>query len=203
MRKQNAATRVLAIAPASRSNRASGRRSLSPRDFPLLAMALAIHLAPMRTQADIIYRETFGIAPGATVDSLATVFDWQRFDNNGAEITTTGSSSGVNYTVNGRPIDVSNVNAGPNNDGTFGPYANGIPYLGATPSPSLAFTPEFTVNPANYVPGSIVFSWYEGNNTAPHTFPLLVRNFDTSGNLSLTNTISPGVPQQFFRLQSP
>jgi autotransporter-associated beta strand protein len=123
----------------------------------------------------VIYRETFGIAPGATVDQFATVFDWQRFDNFGQPITTTGSSSGVNYTVNGRPVDVANVNAGPNNDGTFGAYTNGILYLGATPSPSLALTTEFAVNPTNYVPGSIVFSWYEGNNTAAHTFRLLVR----------------------------
>jgi hypothetical protein len=70
---------------------------------------------------------------------------------------------------------VANVNAGPNNDGTFGAYTNGILYLGATPSPSLALTTEFPVNPTNYVPGSIVFSWYEGNNTAAHTFRLLVR----------------------------
>jgi hypothetical protein len=142
------------------------------------ALALAIvtsNLLGVATQGAVLYRETFGTAPGATVDSFATVFDWQRFDNNCREITTTGTASGVNYTVDGRPIDVANVNAGPNNDGTLGAYANGILYLAATPSPNLALTTEYTFNPADYVPGSVVFKWYEGNNTAPHTFRLLVR----------------------------
>src|SRR6185369_1438718 len=99
--------------------------------------------------------------PGSTTTDLyATNYDWQRYDNNGIAIATTGSSAGVNYTVNGRPIDVANVNAGPNNDGTFGSYANGILYFGATPSPSLGFTTEYQLNPANYVPGTIIFSWY-------------------------------------------
>jgi hypothetical protein len=143
-----------------------------------LALALTIvigNMACLTAQAAVIYRETFGIAPGATVDSFATVFDWQRFDNNGAEITTAGTSSGVNYTVAGRPVDVANVNAGPNNDGTFDPYVNGILYLAATPSPNIAMTTEYSFNPADYAPGSVVFSWYEGNNTAPHTFRMLVR----------------------------
>src|SRR5436190_10959668 len=139
-----------------------------------LLFATIFPIAICEATGAVIYRETFGIAPGATVDQFATVFDWQRFDANGAPITTTGSSSGVNYSMPGRPTDVSNVNAGPNNDGTFGPYTNGILYFAAT-SPSIGFTTEYTVDPANYTPGSIVFSWYEGNNTAAHTFRLLVR----------------------------
>jgi hypothetical protein len=126
-------------------------------------------------QAAVIYRETFGIPPGATADSFATAFDWQRFDNNGAEITTGGTSAGVNFSAVGRRSDVANVNAGPNADGTFDAYVNGILYFGAGMTPSLGFTPEFSFNPSNFIPGSIVFSWYEGNNTAPHSFRFLLR----------------------------
>src|ERR1051325_6766529 len=119
-------------------------------------------------RAEVIYRETFGVPPTSTADYFATNFDWQRYDNNGAQILTTGSSAGVNYSAQGRLTDVANVNAGPNSDGTFGAYTNGILYLAATPSPNVALTTEFSVNPADYAAGSIVFSWYEGNNTAPH-----------------------------------
>jgi hypothetical protein len=151
--------------------------------------------------AEVIYRETFGIAPGATTDSFATAFDWQRFDANGLEITTTGTSSGVNFTVAGRPVDVANVNAGPNNDGTFGAYTNGILYLGATPSPSVALTTEYSFNPADYAPGSVVFKWYQGDNTAPHTFRLLVR-VGSQWYASETVFTTPAVPLASFGTQS-
>ena len=135
-------------------------------------------LTPVDVQAGVIYRETFGVPPPptSTVDYSPKALDWQRFDNNGAEITTTGTASGVNFSVQGRLNDVSNVNAGPNADGTFDPYTNGLLYFADAVSPSLGFTTEFSFNPANYVPGSIAFSWYEGNNTAPHLFRVLVRN---------------------------
>src|SRR5215471_15598481 len=68
------------------------------------------------TKADVIYRETFGIPPGRSADSLATAFDWQRFDNNGVAI----GGVAVNFSAVGRAADVANVNAGPNDDGTFG-----------------------------------------------------------------------------------
>ena len=133
-------------------------------------------LTPVDVQADVIYRETFGVPPTATADFSPKVFDWQRFDNNGIEITTTGTASGVNFSAQGRLTNVSNVNGGPNADGTFDPYANGLLYFADVVSPSLGFTPEFTFNPANYLPGSIAFSWYEGNNTTPHLFRVVVRN---------------------------
>jgi hypothetical protein len=122
-------------------------------------------------RADTIYCETFGIPPTASADASATNFDWQRFDNNG--IVSNGVA--VNFSAVGRPVNVVNTNAGPNLDGTFVAYTNGIFYMGATPSPSLGLTTEYSFDPANYVAGSIVFSWYEGNNTAPHFFRLLIR----------------------------
>jgi hypothetical protein len=127
-------------------------------------------------QAAIIYRETFGIPPGAGADFFPTTFDWQRFDQNGFEITTGGNTSGVNYSAQGRPVDVANVNAGPNSDGTFDPYANGILYFASALPPSLGFTTEFSFNPADYLAGSISFSWYEGNNSALQSFRLAIRN---------------------------
>ena len=132
--------------------------------------------ASIHVRADIIYRETYGIPPGATADLFATAFDWQRFDQNGVEVTTGGTAAGVNFSAQGRLSDVANVNAGPNSDGTFDAYVNGILYFAAGTTPSIGFTPEFSLNPANYIPGSIIFSWYEGNNTAPHNFRLAIRN---------------------------
>src|SRR3954470_23097511 len=120
-------------------------------------------LSCLAVKADVIYRETFGIPPTATVDTNATIFDWQRFDNNGAII----GGPAVNFSAVGRLADVSNVNAGPNDDGTFAAYTNGIFYMAATPSPSVGLTTEFSFDPTNYAAGSVVFSWYEGNNTAP------------------------------------
>jgi len=181
------------------SNSSSSRRT--PLAWLSTFLLFAVILSPAPAGADVIYRETFGIAPGATADLFATAFDWQRFDNNGQAITTGGSSAGVNFSALGRPVDVANVNAGPNNDGTFVAYTNGILYFGATPSPSLGFTPEFSVNPSNYVAGSIVFSFYEGNNTAPHTFRLLVR----VGGLwyaSTTTFTSPAVALTSFGAQA-
>src|SRR5262245_34672786 len=144
--------------------------------FSSLAAAAALMSALLTpARADVIYRETFGLT-NATVDLFATNFDWQRYDNNGAGVTlSAANNSGVNFSAQGRPVDVANVNAGPNSDGTFGAYATGILYFGATPSPSLGFTTEYSINPSNYAAGSIVFSFYEGNNNAPHTFRLLVR----------------------------
>jgi hypothetical protein len=159
----------------------------------LLLFTAALSAGAFSLEADVIYRETFGIPPGATADSFATVFDWQRFDNNGVEITTGGTSAGVNFSAVGRRSDVANVNAGPNADGTFDAYVNGILYFGAGMTPSLGFTPEFSFNPSNYVPGSIVFSWYEGNNTAPHSFRFLLRIdgqwFASAGNPFTTQAI--------------
>ena len=158
-------------------------------------------LTPVDVQADVIYRETFGVAPGTTADLSPKAFDWQRFDNNGIEITTTGTASGVNYSVQGRLNNVSNVNAGPNADGTFDPYTNGLLYFADAVSPSLGFTPEFSFDPANYLPGSIAFSWYEGNNTAPHLFRVAVRN--PSGWFVSANTFStPAISLANFGTQA-
>src|SRR5262245_53024514 len=141
---------------------------LAGKLFTSLAAAGALMSAfPGSARADVIYRETFGLPTNSLADLFPTNFDWQRYDNNGVAIATGGTSAGVNFSALGRPVDVANVNAGPNSDGTFGAYTNGILYFGATPTPSLGFTTEYSINPSNYAAGSILFSFYEGNNTAP------------------------------------
>src|SRR4051812_14397232 len=99
--------------------------------LPKLAgtVLLATLLSCLAVKADVIYRETFGIPPGAPGDAYATNFDWQRFDSNG----TVSNGVAVNFSAVGRLADVANVNAGPNSDGTFGAYTNGIFYMGSTP----------------------------------------------------------------------
>ena len=143
----------------------------------LIAFAsVAIMLLCSSGRADVLYCETFGIPPtGVSADLYATNFNWQRFDANGAEITTGGSSAGVNFSAVGRLVNVTNVNAGPDSDGTFNAYTNGILYFGATPSPSLGLTTEYSFDPNNYVAGSIVFSWYEGNALTAQSFRVIVR----------------------------
>src|SRR5262249_30050170 len=67
--------------------------------------------------------------------------------------------------------------------------------------PSLGFTTEYSFNPSNYAAGSIVFSFYEGNNTAPQIFRLLVR----VGGLwyaSTTTFLSPAVALTSFGSQA-
>jgi hypothetical protein len=171
------------------------------RVFLAIAFTSLVGFSTARS-ADLLYRETFGIAPGATADLFPRTFDWQRFDNNGAEITTSGTSAGVNFSANGRPVDVANtVTAGPHNDGTYNPYANGILYFGPTPSPSLGFTTEYSLDPNNYAPGSLMFNWYEGNNTAPHSMRLAIR-ISSLWYVSATTFTTPAISLANFGAQA-
>src|SRR5882757_2571159 len=139
-------------------------------------LATVTILLNMTVHADVIYRETFGIPPtGVTADLSATNFNWQRFDNNGAQITTGGTAAGVNFSAVGRLVNVTNVNAGPDSDGKFNAYINGILYFAATPTPSVGLTTEYSFDPNDYVAGSVVFSWYEGNALAAQSFRVIVR----------------------------
>jgi autotransporter-associated beta strand protein len=94
----------------------------------------------------------------------------------------TSLTSGVNGgntggTEVGRPTDVANTNAGPNFDGTFGAYALGWCFLDGTSR--LVYTPEYNINPINYVPGSIVFTWYQGNAATGQGFQVVVQQGGT------------------------
>jgi hypothetical protein len=136
-----------------------------------LALSLFVTCALAQTT---IYRETLG-RPADTGDLPTTSIGWADFISTGTTNPTTGNA-GLNGSTDGRPNDVANVNAGPNADGTFDVYPRGIHfYLTGAGAPILSFTPEFSFDPAAYVAGSIVFSWYEANANALDTMQLAVR----------------------------
>jgi fibronectin-binding autotransporter adhesin len=124
-------------------------------------------------ESQIIYRETFGRppAPAPTGNLNPTNWGWTHFVTAG---TPQNSGNGVNGTDNGNPVNVTNVNAGPNNDGTFVAYTNSYHYHDQNPN-CLSFTPEFQFDPADYAPGSLVISWYMGNASQLHTVQVVVR----------------------------
>ncbi len=135
-------------------------------------------------QAEVIYRETFGRPDSPTTDMSLVFWDWADYSSNGhwvPNVTTNATDPtnivanfGVNGTNSGRPTDVANVNAGPNSDGTFGAYARSVHYfLTAGGQPSLSWTPEYSLNPANYT--GLAFSWYEGNANAADSQRLAVK----------------------------
>lgn len=137
--------------------------------------------------AGTIYRETFGRPTAGSANILGNVFDWPMYrpangSNNGLIQTAsdnagTGGVSG--NAANGKPIDVANINAGTNEDGTTGAYPRGIYFMsntidGSNPgSPKFAWTPEFSFNPADY--NNLTFSWYEGNSGTVSQLQLAVR----------------------------
>lgn len=117
-------------------------------------------------EAALLYRETFGRpGPPAGTGNLAvhTGWDWIRFNVGGG----VNTGNGVNGTDDGVPTNVANtVSAGPNNDATTGAYPRGWVFMdgSATAGQKLAMTTEHSVDPALYVPGSLKFSWWQGNN---------------------------------------
>ena len=134
--------------------------------------------------AATLYRETFG-RPDTPVGDLSTVvYDWADHSSNGhwvpnvttnpTDPTNIVANFGINASNNGRPIDVANVNAGPNSDATTGAYGRGLHFLlAAGLSPTLAWTPEYSVDPANY--SNLTFSWYAANANAGDQMKLAVR----------------------------
>src|SRR5438034_11010557 len=130
-----------------------------------LGVFLAIaSLSSFIVRADLVYEETFG-NPSSTTRASANSVGWQLFNANGVAVANgTGSSYAVD-TVTGRPAgsgDV-NVNAGPNSDGTTGSLDRGEIFWAANQHGRLLYTPEYSFNPFSYLPGSLVFSWYQGN----------------------------------------
>jgi PEP-CTERM motif len=131
-----------------------------------------------QVSAEVVYRETFGRLPGS--DESTNLFDWADFrpvaGASPATFNIATSDSGINGSTDGRPIDVANVNAGTNSDGSTGALPNGIHFfLTGAGAPVLSFTPEYTVDPTLYLPGSIQFSWYQGDANAADTMRLVVR----------------------------
>jgi autotransporter-associated beta strand protein len=131
---------------------------------PLAAVVAAtVALSISSARADIIYRETFGNTLGSR--QHPNVYGWQTFQASGAQYNTIDGNHGVDTsTTLGRPTDVANVNAGPNQDGSFDALSASRYFWNG--NRRLAFTPEYSINPVDYVPGSIVFSFYLGNNNS-------------------------------------
>jgi hypothetical protein len=154
--------------------------------------------APMPQAAVVIYRETFGTA--ATADpGLPTTFDWSvhssatgTFRSVGSGVTNQAnvSVSGAAPTYNSKPTMLLNVNAGEptsfpldtNADTIPDSNARGVAYISGTAwgansadRRALVWTPEYSFNPADYVAGSIKFSWHQGNGNALDALNLAVR----------------------------
>lgn len=145
-----------------------------PRRDLVATFILLISGTCFLAQAETIYRETFGRppAPANTGNTNVVNWGWRQFVSAGTAFTT--ANIGVNGTDAGRPTDAANVNAGPNIDGTTGAYPLGWHYHDQQPQ-CLTFTPEFSFNPADYAPGSVVFSWYQGNASTAHSVRLIIR----------------------------
>jgi hypothetical protein len=149
------------------------------------ALTLLACLASSAT-ADVIYRETFGNSDMAN-RKTPNIYGWQAFNSSGALVDTTSGNFGVDsgaVASNGRPMDVANVNAGPNNtSGDFAALAaarlffnnNATGTLTVGNNARLVWTPEYTVNPATNSPGSIVMSMYLGNANATDPVRFVVR----------------------------
>jgi PEP-CTERM motif len=140
-----------------------------------MLLLVACALPATAVHAEVVYRQTFGRPDTPTTDMSPGVWGWADFDSAGAWNTVANvSQSGINGSNSGRPIDVANVNAGTNSDGTSGAYARGIHYfLNGIGTPVLSMTPQFTINPADYQ--SLKFSWYEGNADATATMQLIAK----------------------------
>jgi hypothetical protein len=132
----------------------------------LFAGAVVAALFSPAAEAALLYRETFGRpGPPAATGNLAvhTGWDWIRFNVSGS----VNTGNGVNGTDDGAPTNVANTaSAGPNNDATTGAYARGWVFMdgSTTAGQKLAMTTEHSVDPSLYVPGSLTFSWWQGNN---------------------------------------
>lgn len=142
----------------------------------ILALLLLACCFVTPSSADTIYRETFGRpVPTTNTDESTNAFDWADFRAN-AVFNIVNSDSGINGSTDGRPTDVANVNAGLNLDGTSGAYARGLHFfLTGAGEPVLSYTPEYTLDPSLYLPGSIQFSWYEANANDADTMRLVVQ----------------------------
>ena len=156
----------------------------------LTSIALGVWLLAASTAhaQTVIYRETFGRSSPApdtlpdqevgTGNVLGDQFDWPTFRNDATGFAvrnpppTTPAASAA--TPPWAPIDMANVNAGTNADGTTDAYARGLYFMSQNDgSPKLAWTSEFSFNPANY--SSLSFNWWQGNNDPTAAFQLAIR----------------------------
>jgi hypothetical protein len=138
-----------------------------------LALTITTFVIVPNVHGLVIYRETFGNE--LTTRQNPNVYGWQTFDANGATFDGVSNAHGVDGTAspgNFGSLGGNTVSAGTNRDGTTYDGLNASRYFWAASTRRLAMTPEFLFNPADYDPGSVMFSFYLGNaNTVPNTDP--------------------------------
>lgn len=131
------------------------------------AFALTI-LSSVSVQADTIYRETFGNSVVGTRQD-PNLYGWQGVNQAGTNMNVISGNFGVDTGDSGgrgKPINLANINAGSNGDGTTGAQPSArIFWSGGSPT-CLAYTPEYAVQTSLYQAGSIQFSFYLGNGNA-------------------------------------
>ena len=160
-------------------------KRITPCGMPIAIAIILVALTSSGASADVIYRETFGNT--GTGRQTPNLYGWQAFNSSGAPVDTTSGNFGVDSNAvasNGRPTDLANVNAGPNNtSGDFTALAasrlffnnNATGTLTAGNNARIVWTPEYTVNTSLYTPGSIVLSLYLGDINATDPIRFLVR----------------------------
>jgi hypothetical protein len=143
--------------------------------FIRMLLLVACALPATAAHSAVVYRQTFGRPNDPVTDMTPGIWDWADFNSTGAwNPVANVAQSGINGSTNGRPIDVANVNAGPNSDGTTGAYGRGIHFLlNDFGTPVLSMTPQFAINPADYQ--SLKFSWYAGNADATAAMRLIAQ----------------------------
>jgi hypothetical protein len=200
---------------------------------PLALVVAALAWAPAR--ADVLYRETFGNAAAAdpllsTADWAAHSGDTGTYrpggGNDQANINATSgrmlpSPSGPIIAANSNPYDLLNVNAGEptaflfdtDGDGTNDSNPRGLVYINGTPwgttavaRRALVWTPEYSLVPSDYVNGTLLFRWNQGDGNAADQLSPAVRvgsqwyvaneRFTTSAT-ALVDFWTVSVPKQF------
>ena len=137
-----------------------------------LALALSALAILPSVRGAVIYRETFGNETATR--QHPNVYGWQTFDADGVPFDTVNNLHAVDGTASPGNFGTlgGNINAGTNRDGLTVDGLDASRYFWAASARRLAMTPEFSFNPADYEPGSVVLSFYLGNaNATPNTDP--------------------------------
>jgi hypothetical protein len=166
-------------------------RGLCRTQVALGAVLALASLTQFNSKADVVYREIFGHDTVTAANDNPNIYGWQLFKLDGSADTVAGGSYGVDRANSGRPVDVGNVNAGFNSDGTTTTaVATGLFLWAANQHGRLAYTPEYSFDPSAYQ--NLSFSWYSGNqdlNAQMHV-ALQINNVWYVSTAGLANSVS-------------
>lgn len=124
---------------------------------------------PAAAEIITIYRETFGNSTtqtGSAGNQPHNSYDWALHQGT-LGVNTTGSTIASS---DGKVGNVGNINAG----NPITAYTKGN-FFSSTSERLLFWTPEYSFDPADYVAGSIQFSWYQGNASTEDKVQLAIR----------------------------